>query len=64
MRIEGVTLHSKCGGLGIIEKDGKGEICIECMGTGMVTGISEDQLPEIHVVRRNTYGSVTKSKNC
>jgi DnaJ-class molecular chaperone len=36
MIIEGVIIHDKCEGLGIIEKDGKGEICEECKGTGMV----------------------------
>lgn len=33
-------LHSKCGGLGIIEdKDGKAEVCEECMGSGLVEGV-------------------------
>jgi hypothetical protein len=38
VNIQGVQLHLQCGGLGIIESDGKGEICVECMGTGMIEG--------------------------
>jgi DnaJ-class molecular chaperone len=37
MVIEGATIHDKCDGLGVIEKDGKGEVCEGCMGTGMIT---------------------------
>jgi hypothetical protein len=38
VRIDGVQLHLECGGLGVIEKDGKGEICVECMGSGYIEG--------------------------
>lgn len=39
MNVEGVMIHSECGGLGIIElENGKADVCNECMGTGMIQG--------------------------
>jgi hypothetical protein len=38
VKLEGATVHTKCGGTGIIEvnDDGTVEVCVECMGNGMV----------------------------
>ncbi|HDR8454000.1 TPA: hypothetical protein QC364_000792 [Bacillus cereus] len=38
MSFEGATIHTKCGGTGIIDikDDGTVEVCPECMGSGVV----------------------------
>jgi hypothetical protein len=36
LKIFGGMIHTKCGGLGIVKKDGKEEVCAECMGSGLV----------------------------
>jgi DnaJ-class molecular chaperone len=52
MLIQGMTLHYKCGGLGIVEdKNGDYEVCKECMGTGMIEVESDVNVPEIYIVR-------------
>jgi hypothetical protein len=36
VKIVGGMIHSKCGGLGVVKKGDKEEVCAECMGSGLI----------------------------
>jgi hypothetical protein len=53
LKVIGGFLHSKCGGLGIIEDgEGKAKVCVECMGSGLIEVETTEEYPEIYEVRR------------
>lgn len=36
MMLEGSMIHTKCGGTGFTEVNGEIDVCVECMGSGMI----------------------------